>query len=119
VAPLVAALPFLDGMAQWTAVGLTGLLLGAALPVTISYGQQLLPDGQRVASSITMGVSWGLAGGLVAAILKLAEYVGRADAVFWVFAASLVISTVLCYWLPPIGPRAGAAARSASLRDEA
>jgi hypothetical protein len=40
-------------------------------------------------------------------------------AVFWVFAASLVISTVLCYWLPPIGPRAGAAARSASLRDEA
>ena len=36
-------------------------------PVYISYGQQLLPSGERVASSITMGVCWGVAGGLVAA----------------------------------------------------
>ena len=50
----------------WTLVvlvGTCGLLLGVTMPVYISYGQQLLPHGQRVASSITMGVSWGIASG--------------------------------------------------------
>jgi len=84
-------------------MGLSGLLVGISLPVLISYGQQLMPDSQRIASSITMGVSWGVGGGLVSIILAICKYTGRFEPAFIVFALATALSSLLCGWLPPIG----------------
>ena len=98
--PLLASLPYLGGVGLAAGVGGCGLLLGVALPVLISYGQQLLPDGQRVASSITMGVSWGVGGLIVAAVMFGLEHLGQRNLAFLVFAAAAALSSVLCAWLP-------------------
>jgi FSR family fosmidomycin resistance protein-like MFS transporter len=99
-APLLVLMPAADG---WTLVGLvaaTGALVGFTMPVFVSYGQELLPHAPRVASSITMGVSWGLAGGIVAATVWWLTRVDRLGDSFAVFAATSLASVVLCWWLP-------------------
>jgi FSR family fosmidomycin resistance protein-like MFS transporter len=103
VAPLLLAIPSLGGWLLAAAVCISGLLLGVSLPVLISYGQQLLPGSQRVASSITMGVSWGLGGAFVSLILLVCQSAGRFGPAFIVFAVATTLSSVLCYWLPAIG----------------
>lgn len=87
-----------------SSVGLSGLLLGISLPVLISYGQQLMPDSQRIASSITMGVSWGIGGGIVSLILLGCETLGRYQPAFPVFAAATLASSIFCIWLPAVSP---------------
>jgi FSR family fosmidomycin resistance protein-like MFS transporter len=103
VAPLLLAIPSLAGWLLGAAVCISGLLLGVSLPVLISYGQQLLPGSQRVASSITMGVSWGLGGAFVSLILLVCQSAGRFGPAFIVFAVATTLSSVFCYWLPAIG----------------
>lgn len=100
VTPVLIVIPWLSGPALAAVVCLSGLLLGVSLPVLISYGQQLLPGSQRIASSITMGVSWGIGGGIVALILAACQYFNRFDAAFYVFAIATTLSSVLCIWLP-------------------
>lgn len=98
--PALAVLSFVEG---WTLVGLvfaSGLLLGVTMPVYISYGQQLLPHAQRVASSITMGVSWGIGGGIVAGAMWLCTRADTLSSIFLFFAAASCTSSVLCYFLP-------------------
>lgn len=99
-------------------VGVAGFILGSTMPVLVSYGQQLLPEGQRVASSLTMGVTWGLAGAAVAGTMALLNRIGQPSAAFYLFAGGVVVSSVLCAWLPapkeaarsviPAGSRAAA-----------
>jgi FSR family fosmidomycin resistance protein-like MFS transporter len=100
--PVLVAIPHLQGTLLSTAVGATGLLLGISLPVLISFGQQLMPDSQRIASSITMGVSWGIGGGIVAIILAACEYSRSYEPAFYVFAVATAASTALCIWLPQL-----------------
>jgi FSR family fosmidomycin resistance protein-like MFS transporter len=102
VAPVVLAIPWASGQALIAAVGLAGLLVGLSLPVLISYGQQMMPDSQRIASSITMGVSWGLGGGIVSIVLATCRYAGQYEPAFVVFAVATAISSFLCIWLPSI-----------------
>jgi MFS transporter, FSR family, fosmidomycin resistance protein len=99
-APLLAILGLASG---WTLVALVatcGVLLGVTMPVYISYGQQLLPHGQRVASSITMGVSWGIGGGGVALAMSVFNAFDSLASIFLFFAVAAVISSSLCNWLP-------------------
>ena len=101
VAPVIVAMPLIDGATLLAAAGMSGLLIGVGLPVLISYGQQLLPESQRVASSLTMGVSWGVGGAIVAGIMAVCDELRAFDAPFTVFAIAAGLSAVLCYWLPP------------------
>ncbi|MFO0947581.1 MAG: MFS transporter [Planctomycetota bacterium] len=78
----------------------TGLAFGGATPVLISYAQQLLPNGQRLASSITMGVSWGLGGAIVAGMMSLFEGMGAPHYMFYVAVPAAFLSSLLCAWLP-------------------
>jgi FSR family fosmidomycin resistance protein-like MFS transporter len=94
------AIPSASGGLLVTAVCLTGILLGISLPVLISYGQQLMPESQRIASSITMGVSWGIGGGLVSIVLAWCRATGRFEPAFVVLGLATAISSVLCIWLP-------------------
>jgi FSR family fosmidomycin resistance protein-like MFS transporter len=102
VTPVLIAIPWAGGMLQVTLVGVSGLLLGISLPVLISYGQQLLPSSQRIASSITMGVSWGVGGAVVSLVLVTCKQLGHFEPAFVVFAAAAAISSLLCVWLPTI-----------------
>ena len=100
VSPVLWALPMAGPLALPACVGVAGLLLGSTMPILVSYGQQLLPDGQRVASSITMGVTWGLGGVLVALTMAAASRVHHPELAFSVFAAGCAVSSVFCAWLP-------------------
>jgi FSR family fosmidomycin resistance protein-like MFS transporter len=98
--PCLLAMPSLTGLALSAAVLVTGLLLGIAQPVFISYGQQLFPENQRVASSITMGVSWGAGGALVAGLMDVCGRTQSYNVAFTTFAVSVAASSVLCTLLP-------------------
>ena len=79
-----------------SAAGLHGL----GMPVFISYGQQLYPAGERIANSITMGVSWGVASGLVAVCMAILHWAGALPQSFLVFAAISAICGLLCLRMP-------------------
>jgi len=102
--PVLASLSFVAGWGQVALVFLSGLLLGVTMPVYISYGQQLLPHGQRVASSITMGVSWGIGGAIVAAAVWICTRYDALSVVCLFFAAATLLSSGLCYFLPVPDP---------------
>ena len=111
--PVLATLAYAGG---WTLVGLVGtcgLLLGVTMPVYISYGQQLLPHGQRVASAITMGVSWGIGGGIVACVLWICMKYDSLSSIFGFFAMAAILSGVLCYFLPDPNSSVPSSANSA------
>lgn len=99
-APVMAILSFADGWTLVTLVFTSGLLLGVTMPVYISYGQQLLPHGQRVASSITMGVSWGIGGGIVAGAVWICTRLDSLPSIFGFFAVAALMSGILCCFLP-------------------
>lgn len=98
--PCLLVMPGLQGIALSAATGATGLFLGIAQPVFISYGQQLFPESQRIASSITMGVSWGAGGAIVAGLMDICGRWQSYDVAFVVFAVAVVASSVLCVLLP-------------------
>ena len=98
--PALWSLSLLDGWSLVVMVGVCGVLLGLTMPVFISYGQELIPNGQRVASSITMGVSWGVAGGLVAFAFWAYNRADLLEQMFHVFCCSAAVSSMLCWWLP-------------------
>jgi FSR family fosmidomycin resistance protein-like MFS transporter len=102
--PLLWFLPAAGFAALLAGVGVAGMLLGATMPILVSYGQQLLPEGRRTASSITMGVTWGLGGLIVAALLAACERVQRPELAFTLFAVACLASSTLCAWLPEPEP---------------
>lgn len=77
-----------------------GFVLGITLPMLVSFGQHLLPNGQRIASSLTMGVTWGFASPVAAGTIELFDRLGRPAAAFYVFAAVLAVSSLLSFSLP-------------------
>jgi FSR family fosmidomycin resistance protein-like MFS transporter len=94
IAPVAAFCPLLG------CVFVVGYVLGTRLPVLISYGQQLLPEGQRTANSINMGVTWGLGGTILAGVLAAVTLETHSMAVFCFFAVVLVLCSLCCAWLP-------------------
>ncbi|MEX2119153.1 MAG: MFS transporter [Pirellulales bacterium] len=106
VVPLLAACPKAEGAVLLSCVGLIGLAVGVTTPVLVSYGQQLLADAQRVANSITMGVTWAVGSAVVAATMAVANHLGRPEAAFYAFAGCSFAAACVCTWLPHVGPRA-------------
>jgi len=103
--PFMLACPWLGWGLMIGCVGLLGGLIGLGLPVFISYGQQLLPEGQRLASSLTMGVIWGLGGAIVAGIMAVCDRIDRPDLAFPIFATSLLLAGLAGLNLPETGRR--------------
>lgn len=98
--PALLAVPLVSYMPLLVCLAIAGLSLGGATPLLISYGQRLVPEGQRFISSITMGASWGLGGVLVAGAMAYFNQYGRPDLGIYVFAPCAALSSILCGWLP-------------------
>ncbi len=103
LAPVLMLVP--GAAAGWlvVTVGAAGLILGVTMPVMVGYGQRLMPGAQRVASSITMGVSWGLGGVVVAATTAACNHVGRPELAGFAYAAASLAAGLLCFGLPGPG----------------
>ncbi len=114
VVPLLCVVPWAGtGLVLLAGLTLTGVLLGATLPILVSYGQQLLPEGQRTASSITMGLTYGLGGIIVALAMAASNRLHRPELPFAIFAVACLLSSLLCAWLPD--PRMQPSAARAAL----
>jgi FSR family fosmidomycin resistance protein-like MFS transporter len=101
VVPLLWLVPRAGtGLMLLAELALAGLLLGATLPILVSYGQQLLPEGQRTASSITMGVTYGFGGMIVAMAMAVSSRLHWPELPFAAFAVACLLSSLLCAWLP-------------------
>lgn len=81
-------------------LAICGLALGGATPVLISYAQTIIPHAQRLASSITMGVSWGIGGAVVAAMVTYFDGLGHPEWSFLAMIPAALASSLLCIWLP-------------------
>lgn len=61
-APLLAALPHLEGGAALLTLGAAGLALGWTSPLVVIMGQLAVPRAAAMASALMLGVSWSLGG---------------------------------------------------------
>jgi len=103
VAPLMLIPMWLDSIPATSALVLVcGVCLGLVLPIMIGYGQQLIPSAQRLASSLTMGVSWGIGGTLLAGYLYLLKSSNTVASAFFAFALASVLSSLASLALPQL-----------------
>jgi FSR family fosmidomycin resistance protein-like MFS transporter len=77
----------------------SGFFLQGAIPLLIAYSQRLLPQGRRLAASLTLGTSWGI-GGLVVAGLK-----GYFDSIglLWALIPFAILAGLGACLLPRVG----------------
>ena len=99
-APPLLLCPRLEYAGMVACVAVIGALLGAVMPILVGYGQRLLHQGPRLASSLTMGVTWGVGGILVAALMATLNHAARPDLAFPIFAVAVWGSSALCVLLP-------------------
>jgi len=100
LSPLLLLCPALGTWTMPICTGVMGLLVGLGLPVYISYGQQLIPEGRRVASSIAMGVTWGLGGSIAAGLMALFKQ--HPEDAFLAFALGSLAAGFACLRLPRV-----------------
>lgn len=100
--PLIAAIalglcPAASHIALVLLIGIAGFAVGVTLPMLVSFGQQLLPHGQRVASGLMMGVTWAFASPIAVGTIELFERLEHPDNAFYAFAGLLGVSSALSW----------------------
>jgi FSR family fosmidomycin resistance protein-like MFS transporter len=93
---LLAACPIASPRVSSICAAAAGFALGVTFPLLVSCGQQLLPRGQRIASGLTMGVTWGLASPVAISTIDLFERWRQPAASFYVFAGLAAASSLMC-----------------------
>jgi len=93
------------GIITWLMLGISGAALQGALPSSIVWAQDMLPDNAAMASGMMLGMSFGL-GGLGAALTAaLGDIIGLQPALLWTLFP-LLIAIPLTYIIPehPLTP---------------
>ena len=72
------------------ALGFAGAFLFAGVPISIVMAQEAVPGRTSTASSLAMGVAWGIGGFGSAAVGALGDVIGVTDALFVLALVSLV-----------------------------
>lgn len=80
-------------------IALMGFGLYMPMGVGMAYAQEHLPEHRGFASSLTLGLSWGMASFSVFPITKVAETIGLFQA-FWALPAALVVGLIFAIFLP-------------------
>lgn len=87
------------GIITWIMLGISGAALQGALPSSIVWAQDMLPDNAAMASGMMLGMSFGL-GGLGAALTAaLGDIIGLQPALLWTLLP-LVVAIPLTYIIP-------------------
>jgi len=85
--------------AGYALLPLAGFLAQAGVSVNIVQGQEMMPGAQGVASSLTMGAAWGVAGLFLPLAGAAADAFG-VTAMLIVFAWAPAIAGILGLWVP-------------------
>jgi FSR family fosmidomycin resistance protein-like MFS transporter len=112
--PLAAAgILLLPSWPGWVLVALSGMALSWSNPVLILKAQRHAGDSPAMASSLQMGVAWGLAGVAMLPLGALGELIGTRNLLI---VAGLVplLGLVPCLRLPPDRPPTAASVGSSS-----
>lgn len=95
------------GIITWIMLGISGAALQGALPSSIVWAQDMLPDNAAMASGMMLGMSFGL-GGLGAALTAaLGDIIGLQPALLWTLFP-LIVAILLTYIIPEHTPYASA-----------
>ncbi len=91
-----------------------GVLVAASGPVIVTQAQELVPSHVNMASAITMGFGWGIAGLLVSLVGWLADLWGLAASLSWTILALPLAGAIslLTKERPRLSPKPGHGARS-------
>lgn len=74
--PVLVAALYTDGFSHYALLAIGGALVLSSNPLTISMAQELAPKNSGLASSLTLGLSWSLAGLAYGPIGYIADLVG-------------------------------------------
>jgi FSR family fosmidomycin resistance protein-like MFS transporter len=83
-APLLYLALRASGPLEWPLIGLAGAVLLASNSASVVQGQELLPSSPGIASGLTLGLAFGLAGVLGAGLTALSDHIGVRDTIFLV-----------------------------------
>lgn len=83
---------------------IAGFTLRGGESVNIAQTQDLLPQGMGMASAISMGFTWGLAGGFAWLVGMLSEATGSLSLALGATASLPVIAAIIALWLPTKAP---------------
>jgi MFS family permease len=109
--PLLAMLGW-EGCPRWLFLALlvpSGLILWGTTPAMVSYAQQLFPRSSGLASAITLGISWGLAGLIQAPVTAYYQSTGVPQHAFFALIPCLIVGAWAAWMLPATHQLAAAA----------
>lgn len=123
-APLLAAMSWsgCPRLLFLLALALQGIVLWGTTPAMVSYAQRQFPSGAGLASALTMGLSWGVAGLIQAPITVWFRSRGEPEAALLMFVPCLLLSSLGAAFLPdetqsPSSSDESAAATGSEARD--
>lgn len=102
---IAVALPFLTlfltltGFWSIICLSVAGFAIFSSIPVVIIMAQELMPARINVASSLVMGLSWGVAGLLVTPLGAIAEKIGLNQALYGLIAVGAA-ACLMTFFLP-------------------
>jgi FSR family fosmidomycin resistance protein-like MFS transporter len=82
----------LSGMFSVVLFVLGGACIASTAPVTIAMAQEFVPESRSTASSLVMGVPWGLANIMASPIGKLGDIIGLETALSFVALSPLLVA---------------------------
>ncbi len=97
IAPVPLLIAFLNLASPFNLIclGFAGAFAFAGVPITIVMAQESVPGRTGVASSVVMGMAWGVGGTAPAAVGLLADSIGATSALSILAVASLVSAPVI------------------------
>ena len=101
--PLLMVFPLLCGGWLLAIIVLGGLAVSSTIPLVTAIGQRLLPGSSSMASSILMGVAWGVSGvAAPLAVTWLGPVIRYSLAMPLLIAGGLLVSFLATLFLPPV-----------------
>ncbi|GHV54033.1 hypothetical protein FACS1894216_13190 [Synergistales bacterium] len=83
------------GWLSFVLFSLGGACIAATSPVTIAMAQERVPESRSMASSLVMGVSWGIANIAASPIGKVADHIGLELTLSFVALAPLAVAAAM------------------------
>lgn len=102
-AALLVAVLMSDGTLQWLLLGALGIMLFAALPLSILIAQDLFPENRSFGSGLALGLANGLAALTLIPLGVLGEWFGP-ELPLWILVAALLLATLLVPRLAAASP---------------